>query len=205
MKIRAAILLATALVSTSAMARNASVKAAHPKVRADLFGASLAFSLPPRMQLVTNKRNDTHLLMEFVPHGETLTTWTQMVTIQAYRGLGASPKSSAEIARAAFYPAACKLGPIYHNGGERTMPGGVKQSIIANGCAALPANAYPLAMKGAGEQDFIDMFRDDQTIYTLNYAVRGAPFAGKAAPLGVESAETVLRGVFGGVWLYRSE
>lgn len=166
-----------------------------------LFERTLTFQLPAGMAVANDKRNDTHVLIEYVPKGETLDNWTRLVTIQAYRGLGASPEPTASIARRAFYPAACKIGPIYHDGGEQSMRSGLTRSVIANGCASLPAGTYPKALKGAGEQDFIYMFRDAETIYTLNYAVRGAPFAGKSPPVVVDGGEALLREIFGKVAL----
>ena len=86
-----------------------------------LFARTLIFKMPAGMTLTNNKRSDTNVLMEFVPKGETLANWTRLVTVQAYRGLGESPRSSADIARQAFYPEACNIGPIYRDGGERVV------------------------------------------------------------------------------------
>ena len=204
MKLKYTILLATALISTSALARNAWVIAPNQKVHADLFGKTLSFVLPPRMRLVTNKRSENNLLMEHIPQGENLTNWTRMVTIQAYRGLGKSPEPSADIARRAFYPAACRIGPIYRESGDRVVASGLRRSILATGCASLPAGAYPLALAGAGEQDFIMMFRDGDTVYTLNYAERGAPFTSKTLPHDPADAEAILEQVLGTVTLCSS-
>ncbi len=175
--------------------------AADQPAKVPLFKRTLVFTLPSDMEVANSRDNGTNILIEFVPKGENLGNWTRLVTVQAYRGLGKSPMTSAEIARQAFYPAACKEGPIYRDGGERILGSGLKRSVIANGCASLPAGAYPKAMKGAGEQDFILMFRDADTIYTLNYAVRGKPFAGKAPPVAVDQGEALLRQVFGEVSL----
>jgi len=176
--------------------------AAHARpVQVPVLELTLSFNLPDGMAEVTNRNNGTNVLIEYVPRGETTANWTRMVTIQAYRGLGRSSASSGDIARQAFYPAACRVGPIYRDGGERILASGMKRSVIANGCASLPAGAYPRALKGAGEQDFILMFRDADSIYTLNYAVRGAPFAGKRPPVPVETGEALLRQVLGEVSL----
>jgi hypothetical protein len=166
-----------------------------------LFTRTLSFMLPSGMILANDRNNGTNVLMEYVPDGETLATWTRLVTIQAYRGLGRSPMSTAAIARQAFFPAACQIGPMYHDGGERLLPNGNKRSVVANGCASLPAGAYPQALKGAGEQDFIYVFRDADNVYTLNYAVRGEPFTAKRPPVPEEIAETILIGQFGKVEL----
>ncbi len=166
-----------------------------------LYGRTLTFTLPTGMTTANDKDNGTNRLIEYVPRGETLATWTRLVTIQAYRGLGTSPLPTAQIARQAFYPAACKVGPIYQNNGEQPLAGGVRRTLVINGCASLPPGAYPKALAGAGEQDFILIFRDADTIYTLNYAVRGKAFAGKAPPVALASAEALLEDVFGEIKL----
>lgn len=166
-----------------------------------LYGRTLTFTLPIGMTAANDQDNGTNRLIEYVPRGETLANWTRLMTIQAYRGLGTSPLPTAQIARQAFYPAACKVGAIYQDNGETALAGGVKRTLIINGCASLPPGAYPKALAGAGEQDFILIFRDADTIYTLNYAVRGKAFAGKAPPVALAAAETLLKDVFGEIGL----
>ncbi len=157
----------------------------------------MSFVLPQAMRMVIHRRNYTNMLMEFVPQGESLAMWTNMVTIKAYRGLGTSPEPSAAIARMTFYPATCRIGPIYRDSGERIFASGLKVSILSIGCALLPAGAYPMALKGAGEQDFIMMFRDAETVYSLNYAERGALFTSKTPPPDPASVEVILKQVLG--------
>jgi hypothetical protein len=191
-----------------------------------LFGRTLSFQLPAGIVLVSDQRNSTHVLMEFIPRNETLSTWTRMTTVQAYRGLGASPETSAVIARRAFYPEACTIGADYIDSGEIRVAHGLSRSVISVACASLPAvahpptmtgakrcafatrcapvEAYPLAMTGAGEQDFIFMYRDRDTIYTLNYAQRGVPFVNKPPPRHPADAAATLGLIFGDVTLCRS-
>ncbi|MBK8374950.1 MAG: hypothetical protein IPL18_08815 [Sphingomonadales bacterium] len=180
--------------------------AAPPKpaeTRLSMFSRELRFALPPEFVQVTNRRNDTHVLIEYVPKGESVANWTLMITVQAYRGLGRSPASTAQIARQAFYPAACTNGPIYHDSGEVALGDRLRRSLIVNGCASLPKGAYPKAKTGAGEQDFILIFRDDETVWTLNYAERRAPFDGKSPPVAFSRGEALLRKMFGEVVVVR--
>jgi hypothetical protein len=166
-----------------------------------LYGRTLTFILPADMVRANDKDNGTNRLIEYTPRGETVANWTRLVTIQAYRGLGTSPQPTGQIARQAFYPAACKVGLIYQDNGEKALGGGLKRTLVINGCASLPPGAYPKALAGAGEQDFILIFRDSDTIYTLNYAVRGKPFAGKAPPIALADAEKLLKDMFGEIAL----
>lgn len=196
------LLFAIAVVPAHAGEPAAAASAASAvETRIELFDRVLAFRLPSGFVRATDTDNGTNVLIEFVPKGQTVANWTQLVTVQAYRGLGRSPEPTAQIARRAFYPAACKIGPLYADGGEKPFAPGVKRSIVSNGCASLPAGAYPKALKGAGEQDFLYIFRDADTIYTLNYAERGASFAGKAAQRGAGTAGEILAETFGTVSL----
>lgn len=195
---RLALLALTAMLP-SAEARAEPAPAAATRV--DLFARRLEFTLPAGFVRVTDRANGTNVLIEYVPAGENVGNWTRMVTIQAYRGLGRSPAATSAIARQAFFPAACTVGQLYRDFGERVAGGGLKQTIVANGCASLPAGAYPKALKGAGEQDFIIIFRDEETVYTLNYAERGAPFSGKAPPHDPAKASEILSARFGAVRL----
>lgn len=140
--------------------------------RVPLFNRTLSFGLPAGFETVTRKNNGTNVLIEYVPRGETVANWTRMVTIQAYRGLGRSAYSTSDIARQAFFPAKCKVGPLYSDLGERKERHDLTRAVIVTGCKSLPPGAYPKALAGAAEQDVILLFRDSETIYTLNYAER---------------------------------
>lgn len=197
MRLPVRLFLIGCVLATSACSEN--VAAAETEVA--LFGKTLSFTLPQGMERATNQNNGTNVLIEYLPAGETFDNWTRLVTIQAYRGLGKDPRTTAEIARQAFYPAACKVGPIYLDLGEKAAAAALKRTLVVNGCASLPAGAYPQALKGAGEQDFILIFRDNETVYTLNYAERGKPFQGKAPPRASANAEKILAEVFGRITL----
>ena len=87
MSIRLFALAALALSAAPADAQGA-------KTKVPLFGRTLSFQLPSGMVVANNKRNDTHVLIEYVPKGETLGNWTRLVTVQAYRGLGAAQETT---------------------------------------------------------------------------------------------------------------
>lgn len=188
-------------LSLSAMMLPSGVAAKGTPEAVPLYGRTLTFTLPADMARANDKDNGTNRLIEYVPRGETLANWTRLVTIQAYRGHGTSPLPTAQIARQAFYPAACKVGPIYQDNGESSLAGGLKRTLILNGCASLPPGAYPKALAGAGEQDFILIFRDSDTIYTLNYAVRGKAFTEKSPPIALANGEALLKDIFGEIRL----
>lgn len=168
-----------------------------------LYGRVLSFHLPDGFVAQEPKSDGRNFLMEFVPRGETTANWTRLITVQAYQGAARQPTSSADIARQAFEPRACTNGPVYLFGGEQVQHGGLKRSLVVNGCASLPAGTYPKAMKGASERDAIFFFRDADTLYTLNYAER-SPLASKVVPFTLESAKAKLTELLGEVKLCAS-
>ena len=161
-----------------------------------LYARVLGFHLPAGFRAVAPHSDGRQFLMEIVPEGETVENWTRLITIRATRGIPAD-LASADIAKRVFDPASCTQGHLYRDFGERKVEGSLRLSVLAIGCGALPPGAYPAALSGAGEQDFILMFRDDDAIYTLNYAVRGAPFSGDHPPIDPALAEATLRAQFG--------
>ncbi len=161
-----------------------------------LYGRVLGFHLPAGFHPVTPHSSATQFLMEIVPQGETVESWTRLITIRSMRGISPA-MPSADIATALFDPKSCTKGHLYRDSAEKPVEGRLRLSIIAIGCGGLPPGIYPAARSGAGEQDFILMFRDDDAIYTLNYAVRGSAFDGDHPPIDPARAEAVLRAQFG--------
>lgn len=196
-------LLALLSLTGGAACALAADEATAPNTVIPLYGRVLGFHLPAGFVAQPPKSNGTNFLMEFVPQGETVENWTRLVTIQAYKGAGAQATSSADIARNAFEPKACTVGRAYLFGGEQVQQGALKRSLVVNGCAALPAGAYPAAMQGASERDAILFFRDADNLYALNYAER-SPLASKLAPFTLESAKAELTRMFGAVRLCAS-
>jgi hypothetical protein len=171
-------LLLCAGAAETAAARQAAARVPE-QLRIDVLTAQLVFSLPADFVRATNRNNGTNVLIEFVPSGETVANWSRMVTI----------------------PSACKSGAIYRDFGQSDLGGGLERTIIANGCASLPPGAYPKALPGAGEQDFIIIFRDRETVYTLNYAERGNPFPPGRPPIAIARTAEILASRFGEVRL----
>ncbi len=133
------VLLATSACSDSADEPEKPARHGGTATRSVCWDKTLAFALPQGFTRATDENNGTNVLIEYLPAGENFDNWTRLVTIQAYRGLGQDPRPTAEIARQAFYPAACKVGPIYIDLGEQAIAPGLKRTLVANGCASLPA------------------------------------------------------------------
>ena len=165
-----------------------------------LFDRVIAFDVPRNFVVSYQAQSPRHFIQELAPDGERTETWTKLVTVGSLRGAGAAPTTTAALADRLFNPRACTTGPIYRVLGERVFAPGVKVTTISLGCASLPRGAYPAALAGAGEQDFVWLFRDATNVYTLKYSIRGKPWPVGRPPIPVADAERQLA-VFGKVQL----
>ena len=145
------------------------------------------------------QRNDQQVLLEFLSKGETFDTWTRLVTVRGFRGLGASPMTTREIATRLFDPKGCTKAGSLFVGPEEQVFGQLRRSVAVISCGHSPGNIYPGEKTGGGEQDFLYLFRDDAHLYTLQYAMRGSSF--DAPPIDPARAGSILSEQFGPVLL----
>jgi len=145
------------------------------------------------------QRNEQQVLVEFLQKGETFDNWTRLVTVRGFRGLGASPMTTRDIAARLFDPKGCLKAGGVAVGPEQTIAGPLRRSTVIISCGRSPGNAYAGDKAGGGEQDIMYLFRDDTHVYTLQYAMRGASF--DAPPIDPAKAGAILNEQFGPVLL----
>lgn len=164
-----------------------------------LFRRVFDFRVPAGFAPQPLQRNEREILIEFLQNGETFDNWTRLITVRGFRGIGAGPLSTREIATRLFDPKPCgKSGSLYV-GPEQPLVGMLRRSVVVISCGHSPGNVYPGEKQGGGEQGFIYVFRDELHIYTLQYAIRGPGF--DTPPIEPAKAETLLRQQFGEVRL----
>ena len=145
------------------------------------------------------QRNEREVLLEFLQTGETFDTWTRLITVRGFRDVGASPMSTREIATRLFDPKPCGASGNLFVGPEQTIRGALRRTVVTISCGHSPGYVYPGEKAGGGEQDFIYLFRDDQHVYTLQYAMRGPGF--DKPPIAPAMAASILTEQFGEVRL----
>ena len=114
-------------------------------------------------------RNQTgsFYIMEFVPDGEAVTTWTRMVTATGTLGVGAAHLSDAELAGVMFDRGTC-TGRVFRDLGGTASPVIAYRTIVI-GCGA-PGDP-------GSERAIIALFRDTENAWTVQYAERGVATA----------------------------
>jgi hypothetical protein len=181
MKFSAALLLLM-LVATPAMAQEnqqdvaemmrrvwAQSQQPNAKTVQQVYSRAIQIDLP-RPFVATYKQAVPGLfIMEYVPDGETLTNWTQMITITGNFGVGSANVDDAALASFMFGRAECP-GKLYRDAGEMAPNVGARQRTLVIGCGG-PA---------AGERAAIAFLRDADHVWTVQFAQRvGAGGKGK--------------------------
>ena len=167
-----------------------------------LFRRVFDFRVPAGFVPQPLQRNDKEVLVEFLQIGETFDTWTRLITVRGFRGLGASPLPTYEIATNLFDPKPCGPTGRVYIGPEKPIVGTLRRSVVVISCGPASGKAYAGEKAGGGEQDFIYLFRDDQHLYTLQYAIRGASF--DKPPIDPSQADAILTAALGDVRLCAS-
>ncbi len=115
--------------------------------------------------------------MEYVPDGETLAAWTQMITVSGNYGVGAANVDDAALASYVFGRMTCP-DKLYRDLGPVPAPTGVRQRVVVIGCNG---------PNGSGERAAIAFLRDGDHVWTVQFAQRAAP-GGAAKLFDVEQA-----------------
>lgn len=160
---------------------------------APVFGRVVSFWLFDRFEPVYEAQNDRQFILEFVPQGETVDNWTRMITLSAYRGVGSSPLTTAQM-QAQFFNTTngCNRGSFSTVIASGKLADGADYNLSSNGCGATAGTGYQGAVSGRGEQFLALIVRDSENVYTLQYAERGTPFAAGAQPIADGSVSAAM-------------
>lgn len=137
----------------------------------------------PRPFIIANRAQTPGFsIMEFVPDGQDVHNWTQMITVTGRLGAGAARIDDVQLA-ALLEPKGCP-GKVFQDLGPTPSLDGVSGRFIVIGCGA--------ADQDGSERAAIAVFRDTDNSWTVQYAERNhgrAPFNEAAALDRIKSLE----------------
>lgn len=162
--------------------RNSGKKTSAPgyTVISPIFSQSVSFTLPAGFTTVWEDGNKTNYLREAVPTGETVESWTQMVTVTGAKGLAGNP----DVTPRSFASAIA-------GGFEKSCPDTYSDKILKEGknergydefAAVVSCGATPGGSGMSSESALIVVIKGDRDYYTVQWAERGSP-SGKAIPV----------------------
>ncbi|HPU14492.1 MAG TPA: hypothetical protein PK808_00260 [Polymorphobacter sp.] len=135
-----------------------------------VYSRTVSFALPRPMLPVYSAEVGGRFIMEYVPDGETVERWTRMVTVTGAVGAGAAHLTDAELADALFNRGQCE-GRVYADLGPVENPVlGYRALLIGCGVEG----------QAATERAAIAMFRDSETVWTVQFAQHGDGTSGFA-------------------------
>lgn len=165
-----------------------------------LFDRVLQFSLPRGYVPVYQAQNRTAFIMEFVPDGDKIESWTKLITITSSYGVGSFTLDDETLAKTVVGGGQCDGYSHFQIFTSRKVDDELGEVRLSSGCGKLPAAAYAFAVKEAGEQNAMRFFRDKLNTYTVQYAERGAGYIQTSLPISNERANAMLD-AFGDVLL----
>jgi len=154
---------------------------------------TISFRLFDTFEPVYEAQNERQKIVEFVPEGATVESWTRMITLSAFNGAGAAPVSTAEM-QARFFNSSqgCQTSNFSRVISSGRMADGTEYNLSSNGCGSTEGDGYPGAVSGRGEQFLALLLRDSQNVVVLQYAERGEGFAPGGEPISDETAKAVM-------------
>ena len=141
-----------------------------------LHGRQLRFDLPVGYVAVYEVAGGGQYLQEFIPDGETLDSWTSMITVRSVAGGGRLPMSTPDLAERLLRPTDCAKDPFFEDLGEADLGSGLQTRIITFGCGDTGAASYQGTKSGLGEQDFGYVARSADHLHFILVAKRTAAF-----------------------------
>lgn len=157
-----------------------------------LFGRVLQFDVPAGFVPVYRAQNATGFIMEFVPDGQKVESWSRLVTVTSSVGPGTFALDDAELAKALIGSSTgCAGYAHFEILRTRRIDDELSEVLLSKACGAVAAGAYALAPSDAGEQAIIQFYRDKESVFSVQYAERGKGFAKSGLPISSERAARI--------------
>lgn len=148
-----------------------------------IFSQTLTFMLPDGWVPVYEKRVGDWYISETVPMDQSAKNWSEMVTINGFKGAaGRTEPVQAIEAIAKRFEAACPESFVYTPIGATEVDGYRGFEAII-GCGEMPADEPTGARKGQSEIAYILAIKGSKDVYMVQKALRGQAFAKANLPL----------------------
>ena len=140
-----------------------------------MFADAVVFSVPPGWQLAHQMRTETQAILEFVPEGQTVQAWREMITVRAFKDppRDVTPKAFLEQV-ADRLQGVCPGQAVAASLGDTRVDSHPAHGAIL-GCGRMPAGTAG-ATAGQGEVAYYLALRGSGDFVVAQRAVRGRAF-----------------------------
>jgi hypothetical protein len=155
-----------------------------------IFSQTLAFTLPAGWKLGFQNVGNTIHVVEYVPEGQTVENWSEMITLQGLRDVDRSPPWSPPARtpkgvlglKVLDHRKVCGERLVAISIGDLRVDGNDAHAAII-GCGGVPADRPYGLKKGQGEVAYFLAIRGRNDMYLIHRAMRGPEFDPRSPPI----------------------
>ena len=158
-----------------------------------IFSQTIVFTLPDGWKPAYENDGKDSYMLEFVPQGQSVEAWKEMITVQGLRNLAKNPQFSplALIENiAGGLKKICGDELVFQSLGAKKIDTYDAHAAIM-GCARVEVESFG-AKTGQGELAYYLAIKGTNDLYVVQRAIRGAAFAKKDAPISPSSADAFM-------------
>jgi len=162
-----------------------------------IFSQLVVHGIPKGWKPGYEKTMPARYIQEFVPAGESVEAWSEMITVQGLKDMSQNPNMTPKALLsmvAGGIKKKCGENFIGQAIGEQKVDSYEAYSAII-GCANLPANQPTGVKQGQGEVAFYLAIKGARDIYVIQRAVRTNAFDPTRSPITVDRISTLMRDV----------
>lgn len=150
-----------------------------------IFSQTLAFTLPAGWKLGFENVGESIHVVEYVPEGQTVENWREMITLQGFRDVDRNPPLTPKGflgLKVLDHRKVCGERVVAISIGDLRVDGHDAHAAII-GCGSVPADRPYGLKKGQGEVAYFIAIRGRKDMYLIHRAMRGPEFDPRSPPI----------------------
>lgn len=154
-----------------------------------IYSQAVMVAIPKGWKAAHEEARGPNYIFEAIPDGESLEAWTEMLTVQGFKGLARNPQATPEAltkSLARMVVNSCGRNTTFESLGHTTVDTFDAYAAII-GCAALPQSVSG-AREGQGEIAYYLVVKGREDLYLIHRAIRGPAFDTNAPPISSDNA-----------------
>jgi hypothetical protein len=179
----------------SSVPRTAAAEPADVTSSVQIFDLRVEHRTPPGWTLAHAQQNDKAMIREYLPAGQTVHAWREMITLQVLRNLAQNPRAAPDsflALMADITRQSCPEGAMAQMTGKRRI-GSVTGETAILGCRRVDKDHPSGLRRGQGELAVYLVFQSENHLLLLHRAARGPAFEADKAPIHAGNAEAMLK------------
>jgi len=159
-----------------------------------IFTQIIVLTLPPDWSIKPVHENVTqqHYIVEYLPKGQTLTNWHEMITLQGFKNLASAPQMSPKVLLSMLgnqIRKVCSDSFVVKYISSKNVDSYNAMSAVI-GCGEVPNNHPSGIKKGQGEFGYYVAIKGNNEMYLVNRSWRGGAYSIETMPIDQDDLST---------------